>query len=68
MLADGGAVDVKVDDWWDGEASLLHVAAGHDSVSVLEEYCTHRYPGPDRIYEIDLSTLTARRLREFGPS
>ena len=34
----------------------------------LEEYCTHRYLGPDTIYEIDLSMLTARRLREYGPN
>ena len=46
---------------------VLHQRA--DSLyAVLEEYCTHRYLGPDRIYEIDLSTLTARHLRESGPS
>ena len=46
---------------------VLHQRA--DSLyAVLEEYCTHRYLGPDRIYEIDLSTLKAQRRREFGPS
>ena len=34
LLEDGGDVNVKVDDWWYNEASLLHVAAVHDSVSV----------------------------------
>ena len=42
---------------------VLHQRA--DSLyAVVKEYCSHRYLGPDRVYEINLSTLTASR--EFG--
>lgn len=45
---------------------VLHQRA-NSLYAVLVDYCTHRHLGSDRIYEIDLSTLTARRLRGFGP-
>ena len=34
LLEDGGEFNAKVDDGWDDEASLLHVAARHESVSI----------------------------------